>query len=301
VVQLLSQVVYETNADVTASHEVMVKNPLVVADKTEKGLLWFKFKENRTVFLLSPLGKLQVKWNDVSEKRTLFRLVKNLLVAKPSEKLAITPLKQQTWIEYPVPNSFRLYWCDQATEFVVKAASETKHGETKSKTAGKRSEGVGYSGGIGLFESNRLRVRKALEVLRHELRFFREPTSNEVALRSGFLDESLFCTFLDWAGWKSQPVNEAKWVAERAINLASWLCFKDSGDLNPKLILLCNKALDAASMSVIERARIILKNYPGLVPKIGETGLRWSDEAKAKWIQAFGCEPPPEQTWDSIG
>ena len=117
---MLSQVVYETNADLTASHEAMVKNPLVVADRTEKGLLWFKFRENRTVFLLSPLGKLQVKWNDVSEKRTLFRLLRSLLVAKPNEKLEIKPLKQQTWIEYPVPEYFKLYWCDQTTEFALK-------------------------------------------------------------------------------------------------------------------------------------------------------------------------------------
>ena len=104
--QVLSQVVYETNADVAASYEAMVKNPLVVADRTEKGLLWFKFKDNRTIFLLSPLGKLQVKWNDVSEKRTLFRLVRNLLVPRPDETLSITPRKQQTWIDYPVPDSF---------------------------------------------------------------------------------------------------------------------------------------------------------------------------------------------------
>jgi hypothetical protein len=111
------QVVYETNADWTASYEAMVKNPLVVADPTEKGLLWFKFKENQTVFQLSPMGNLQVKWTDESEKRTLFRLIKNLLVAKSNENLRITPKKQQVWIEYPVPDSFKLYWCDEVTEF----------------------------------------------------------------------------------------------------------------------------------------------------------------------------------------
>src|SRR3990170_4943905 len=125
---MLSQVVYETNADWTASQEAMAKNPLVVADVTEKGLLWFRFIDNHTVFLLSPMGKLQVKWTDVSEKRTLYRLVKNLLVAKPNEKLLIRPVKQQTWIEYPVPDSFKLYWCDIASEFFLKTSDESKVG-----------------------------------------------------------------------------------------------------------------------------------------------------------------------------
>jgi hypothetical protein len=67
----------------------MVKNDLVKVDVTAKGMLWFMFKNNSTVFLLSPSGKLQVKWNNDSEKRTLFKLIKELLVAKPSEKHSI--------------------------------------------------------------------------------------------------------------------------------------------------------------------------------------------------------------------
>ena len=36
-----------------------------------EGLLWFKFKDSPTVFQLSPIGKLEVKWNDLDEKKTL--------------------------------------------------------------------------------------------------------------------------------------------------------------------------------------------------------------------------------------
>jgi hypothetical protein len=125
-----SQVVYETNADLEASHEAMTNNPLVVADRTQKGLLWFRFRENRTVFQLSPLGKLQVKWNDISEKKTLYKLVKILLIAKANEKLVIKPLRQQAWIEYPVPRSFKLYWCDKTSEFALKESVE--NGESPS-------------------------------------------------------------------------------------------------------------------------------------------------------------------------
>lgn len=119
-VGMASLVVYETNADWTATYQNMANNPLVLAEPTEKGLLWFKFKDNTTVFQLSPMGKLQVKWKDVSEKKTLLRLVRYLLVARINEELKIEPLKQQTLIEYPVPDSFKLYWCDEETELVKK-------------------------------------------------------------------------------------------------------------------------------------------------------------------------------------
>lgn len=115
-----TQVVYQTNADWYQTREAIVNNPLMKSDTTEKGLIKFWFKSNPTLFMLSPNGKLQVKWNNLNEKKTLYRLVQNLLVAKLGEKLTITPLKQQTWIEYPVPESFKLYWCDKVSEFILK-------------------------------------------------------------------------------------------------------------------------------------------------------------------------------------
>ena len=76
-------------------------------------LIKFWFSYSLTLFLmLASTGKLQVKWSDLHEKKTLYKLVKNLLVANPNEKLVIKPLRQQTWIEYPVPESFKLYWCE---------------------------------------------------------------------------------------------------------------------------------------------------------------------------------------------
>ncbi len=122
-VSMPSIVVYETTADWQASYEAMVNNSLVQAEPTQKGLLWFKFRDNGTVFQLSPNGKLQVKWNNVSEKKTLFRLLGNLLVTTTGEKPKFTPQKQQTWIPYPVPDSFKLFWCDEETELVTKKKS----------------------------------------------------------------------------------------------------------------------------------------------------------------------------------
>lgn len=114
------QVVYESNVDYEASCQKLAENPLVVADVTEKGLLSFWFKRTRTLFQVSPKGKIQVKWSNVEEKKTLLKLAKNVLVAKEGQKLKITPLKQQLWISYPVPESFKLYWCDEETEFYRK-------------------------------------------------------------------------------------------------------------------------------------------------------------------------------------
>jgi hypothetical protein len=88
-------------------------------------------------------------------------------------------------------------------------------------------------------------------------------------------------------------------IAKEAINLAAWLRFKEKGELNPQLIALSKKAIDSASMNAIERAQIILKNYPNLIPKVDVTELKWPDETKTKWIQIFGCEPPAPQCWSS--
>jgi len=292
---MLSQVVYETNADLISSHEAMVKNPLVVADITQKGLLWFRFIDNHTVFLLSPMGKLQVKWTDVSEKRTLYRLVKNLLVANPNEKLMIRPVKQQTWIEYPVPDSFKLYWCDKTTEFILKTTSETK--EDQKLDSQKTVRGGTSEKDLEKFRIKMATIREALEELRRELRFFREPTFNEVALKSERLDSKILRTGLTLAGWKPQSQEEAKRTAEEAINLAGWLRFKEKGELNPQLVALSKKAIDAASLDAVGRAQVILKNYPDLVPKVDVTTLRWPDETKVKWMQIFGGEPPAPQYW----
>jgi hypothetical protein len=98
----------------------MLNNPLMASMTTQKQLLWFKFKDSETVFLLSPQGKLQVKWNSINEKTTLFRLIKNLLVPRDGQVLRITPKMQQPWIEYPPPEAFRLYWCEEVTEYSQK-------------------------------------------------------------------------------------------------------------------------------------------------------------------------------------
>jgi hypothetical protein len=290
--QMSSQVIYQTNADWHDSYDALAKNTLVTVEQTKKGLLWFHFKESQTVFILSPTGKLQVKWRDLHEKRILYKQIKNLLVAKPDEKLTIKPLKQQMWIEYPVPESFKIYWCDHSNEFVLKKPSGSKTEEAPNEQQHSEQE----KGSLIHYRNEAAAVKKALEELRHEFRLFREPTLNEVALKSGcFTDSRYMKDYLFLAGWKPPRLNDIDYVkslAEQTINLAAWLRFKSSGELNPKLITRYKRAIDSATISTIGSAQEILKKYPGIVPEINETELKWPDEAKKKWIEVFGCEPP---------
>ena len=50
-------------------------------------------------------------------------------------------------------------------------------------------------------------------------------------------------------------------------------------------------------MDVLERAQIILKNFPDLVPEVNATELRWPEQTKIEWIRIFGSEPPASQSW----
>ena len=283
-----------------------MKNPLVVADVTQKGLLWFRFTDNRTVFLLSPSGKLQVKWNDVSEKRTLFRLVRNLLVAKPTEKLFIRPVKQQTWIEYPVPESFKLYWCDNTSEYVLNK-SRSRIVEARELCAHDRAfcpvveEVCRLDDGENLEEKEArnplARVGRALDELRREFRFFREPTLKEVVLKSGCTDMGDLKSGLRFGRWTEQSYQDAKRIGEHAINLAGLLKFQERGELNPQVAAFTRDALETASLDSVLRAQIILKNCPDLVPQIIGNELRWPEETKKAWIRVFGCEPPAAKSW----
>lgn len=293
-----SQVVYQTNADWHDSYDALAKNTLVTVEQTKKGLLWFHFKESQTVFILSPTGKLQVKWRDLHEKRILYKQIKNLLVAKPNEKLTIKPLKQQMWMEYPVPESFKIYWCDHFSEFGLKKP----YGSNTEEALNERQHSEQEKGSLIRFRNEAAAVKNALEELRQEFRFFREPTLNEVALKSGcFTDSSYMKDYLFLAGWKPSRLNDIDFIkslAEQTINLAAWLRFKTSGELNPQLIARSKRAIDTASMSAFGRAQEILKKYPEIVPEINETEIKWPDEAKKKWIEVFGCEPPASAGYD---
>jgi len=115
-----TQVVYVTNADYEATYQKLTESRVVIVDRTQKGLIWFRVIGTRTIFSLSPYGKLQVKWTNLEEKKILLKIVRNLLVAEEGQKMRIKPSGQQAFIPYPEPPSFKLYWCDEETEYVRK-------------------------------------------------------------------------------------------------------------------------------------------------------------------------------------
>jgi hypothetical protein len=285
-----SQVVYQTNAEWYASYEALANNSLVKADTTEKGIIQFWFKDNPTLFMLSPTGKLQVKWSNFEEKKVLFKLVKHLLVAGDNGKVVIKPLRQQVWIEYPVPKPFKLYWCSEATEYVLK---EPVLGLPK------RQSEIEAENRIEASRAELAEVKKAVDELRHEFRFLREPTFNEVALKTDIMNAQQLRTDLLLVGWKDESPEYAKLNAEHALNLAAWLSYKEKSDQNLSMTAMCKKAIDTANLSILKQAKIVLKHYADIVPRVEETQLRWPEQTKAKWIQIFAEKPPAPQAWNS--
>jgi len=117
---MTNQVVYHTNADYEASYENMRKSNVVVVNQTQKYLIRGKVKESKTVFLLSPEGKLQVFWKSLQQKLMDFKIIKSYLVPKEGQKLIVEPLFQhlKNRIAYPELNFFiKLYWCNKAYHY----------------------------------------------------------------------------------------------------------------------------------------------------------------------------------------
>lgn len=140
------------------------------------------------------------------------------------------------------------------------------------------------------------KIKKAVDELRHEFWFLREPTFNEVALKSGILNTRKLDTFLSFSGWKDESKEYVKKNAEYALNLAAWLSYKEKGVRDLPLMALCKKEIDLAHLDIIKHGQIILKHNPNVVPKVEPNQLNWPEATKAKWIQVFVDEPPASLT-----
>ena len=205
------------------------------------------------------------------------------MVPFEGERLIIKPLRQQAWIEYPAstsPESGKLFWCEEATEFVIKPPSEPKRQEQPNK-------------GVIEFES----VSETVWQLRREFAFLREPTFNEIALKVNCTNSPHLREYLSGVGWKNESIQDAKAAAQQAVNLAGWLKYKEKGEENQVLTALFKEAIESAHPDTLRKAQIIVKNYPDLVPRMESNQLRWPEETKAKWIQVFAEEPPTPKTW----
>jgi|YelNatPaOPRAMG01_1025707.scaffolds.fasta_scaffold03873_17 hypothetical protein len=278
-----NQVVYESDFDYEATYERLCRSGIAVVEKTGKGLIWLRFKDTKTVFLLSPGGRIQVRWANLEEKKVLLKILKNMLVPIEGQKITLKPLKQQFFIGYPPPPNFKLYWCETAVEYAKHAEFEPQLKEA---------------------------VEKAVEELRLQLYFLREPTVKELAVKIGKTPETVRPILYELApkiGWREQESQEAEREAEEAINLAGWMSWLAKGEQNSELDAMAREAMQTAPSHIIERAKKILENFPQLVPEAkpsshsGDSrsgiwtsaGLEaWPEETKRAWRKAFLKEPP---------
>jgi hypothetical protein len=286
-----NQVVYQSNFDYEATYERLCRSGVAVVEKTEKGLIWLRFKDTRTVFLLSPGGRIQVRWANLEEKKVLLKILKNMLVPLEGQDIILKPLKQQFFIEYPPPPNFKLYWCETAVEYAKHAEYEPQLKEA---------------------------VEKAVEELRLQLYFLREPTVKEVATKIGKTPETVRPILYELApkiGWREQENQEAEKEAEEAINLAGWMSWLAKEEQNAELNAIAREAIQTAQSSIIERAKKILENFPQLVPKAKPSshsrnsrseiytsaGLEaWPEETNRAWKKAFSKEPPASSSGTTI-
>ena len=146
---------------------------------------------------------------------------------------------------------------------------------------------------LGIGEPEVERVRKALEELRCEFKFFIEPTAEQVACRAGKLPtvvEPVLYALANDTGWEPQENPEGE--AQHAINVAGWLIWGESKDQDPKMQTIANKEINKASKSTLRRAQMIAQNYPTLAAKVSFTQIVWQEETKSKWTEIFNSKDP---------
>lgn len=128
----MNQVVYESNLDFQDSYDALLKSSLFLTETNEKGMLSAKFKDTKTIFWIAPNGKIQVLWRSLEEKKVLLKILKNILVPKLDQKLWLRPTKQSLFIPYPPPRDFKLYWCEEETEY-TKSITDKESEELNDK------------------------------------------------------------------------------------------------------------------------------------------------------------------------
>jgi len=114
------QNVYESNFDYEATYEALLST-LKGVDKTQKGLISFRFKPKNVEVLLSRYGKVQVAWNSPKEKEMFFPILKGLLIPPKGQKITLKPKHMNIVnIEHPGPKKLTLAWCKERIRYFRK-------------------------------------------------------------------------------------------------------------------------------------------------------------------------------------
>jgi len=149
------------------------------------------------------------------------------------------------------------------------------------------------------------KVKNAVEELRREFMFLKEPSVKEVAVKVGELPERVRPLLFNLApkiGWIEQDKDEVEKEAEKAINLAGWMMWLQKGEQNQELAKMAEEAMQTALSHTVETAKRILENVPQIVPEAKPissgpyhhvaAGLEWREETLKAWQRVFKSEPP---------
>ena len=137
-------------------------------------------------------------------------------------------------------------------------------------------------------------VKKAVEELRKEFYYLKDPTLNEVACKVGkppATIEPLLYAQAQQTGW-SPPDETTQTEAQDAINLAGWLNAEKNNQITPQRKPRLEQTKARASKRTRQIAQNLLENFPNLVPTVIDDRLIWPDETEAAWYRTFKTKSP---------
>jgi hypothetical protein len=143
-------------------------------------------------------------------------------------------------------------------------------------------------------------IRKAVEEMRKEFYYLKDPTLTEVACKVGkppATVEPLLYAQAQQTGW-TPPDETTQTEAQDAINLAGWLNAEKNNQITPERKPRCEQAKARASKRTRQIAQNLLECFPNLIPKIFiDDRLMWPEETAAAWYRTFKTESPgPRQS-----
>jgi hypothetical protein len=229
------------------------------------------------------------------EKRIFYKLVKNLLVATPGNRFHLRPLKQQTWIEYPVPKSFKLYWCDQSTELTVRKKTNSvpkevieayNSGFYKSENYWlKKNAKENLDDLMGTY----MRMSKKIEEIIEK---------NNKILANQYTIEDILLADLIWENATDCfSISEIEKRTEEGMILAGCTLWKLKNDNRPIMYQAFKRAVESTHEQSYKLGLSIAKVYPELAAKLLPNGVEWPSETKDRWRRIFQCDPPTPRSW----
>ena len=213
--------------------------------------------------------------------------------------------------EYTIINSWT-YTPQKKNWFFEPKSFSDEIAENLSSNDGKTSE-------------DNLIIKQALESLRTDFLFLREPTVSEVSFKCN-VDPDIVKSFFLTNGLEIKDPKKCKevylQVACDIINFAGLICWKETNEKNPLADLWFNRAITDFKPELFKKARKIATGHSALVPHIKAIEkpekfdsklpvskkiarfpndnllvFEWSSELNEKYLQIFSVLPSMAQYW----